>query len=38
MILECPIPGTEPWEKVKSDPALWHINFQGTSELPEQLV
>lgn len=38
MILECPIPGTEPWEKVKSDPALWHINFQGTPELPEQLV
>jgi pimeloyl-ACP methyl ester carboxylesterase len=38
MILECPIPGTDPWEKVKSDPALWHINFQGTPELPEQLV
>ena len=38
MILECPIPGTEPWEKVKSDPALWHISFQGTPELPEQLV
>jgi pimeloyl-ACP methyl ester carboxylesterase len=38
MILECPIPGTEPWQKVKSDPALWHINFQGTPELPEQLV
>ena len=38
MVLECPIPGTEPREKVKSDPALWHINFQGTLELPEQLV
>jgi pimeloyl-ACP methyl ester carboxylesterase len=38
LILECPIPGIEPWEKVKSDPALWHINFQGTPELPEQLV
>jgi pimeloyl-ACP methyl ester carboxylesterase len=28
MVLECPIPGIEPWEKIKAGPLLWHINFQ----------
>jgi pimeloyl-ACP methyl ester carboxylesterase len=38
LVLECPIPGVEPWEKIKAEPLLWHINFQETPDLPEQLV
>jgi len=38
LVLECPIPGIEPWEKIKAEPLLWHVNFQETPELPEQLV
>jgi pimeloyl-ACP methyl ester carboxylesterase len=38
MILDVPLPGLEPWEEVKADPLLWHINFHQTPDLPEQLI
>ena len=38
MILDVPLPGIEPWEDVKADPLLWHINFHRTPDLPEQLI
>ncbi len=38
MILDVPIPGIEPWEQVKSNPALWHVNFHQTPDLPEKLI
>jgi pimeloyl-ACP methyl ester carboxylesterase len=38
MILDVPLPGIEPWEDVKADPLLWHINFHQTPDLPEQLI
>jgi pimeloyl-ACP methyl ester carboxylesterase len=38
MILDVPLPGIEPWEDVKADPLLWHINFHHTPDLPEQLI
>lgn len=38
MILDVPLPGIEPWEEVKADPLLWHINFHQTPDLPEQLI
>jgi pimeloyl-ACP methyl ester carboxylesterase len=38
MIIEAPLPGIEPWNEVKTNPQLWHINFQQTPELPEKLV
>ena len=38
MILDVPLPGIEPWEDVKADPLLWHINFHQTRDLPEQLI
>src|SRR5262249_8727830 len=38
MLLDVPLPGLEPWGKVVADPLLWHINFQQTPELPEQLI
>ena len=38
MILDVPIPGLEPWEQVKADPALWHFGFHQTSRAPERLI
>ena len=38
MIIEAPLPGIEPWNEVKTNPMLWHINFNQTPELPEKLV
>jgi pimeloyl-ACP methyl ester carboxylesterase len=38
LILDVPLPGIEPWEDVKADPLLWHINFHQTPDLPEKLI
>jgi pimeloyl-ACP methyl ester carboxylesterase len=38
MILDVPLPGIEPWEQVKRNPTLWHINFHQTPDLPEKLI
>lgn len=38
MILDVPIPGIEPWEQVKCNPAVWHVNFHQTPDLPEKLI
>src|SRR5262249_31467579 len=38
MLLDVPLPGIEPWDKVVADPLLWHINFHQTPGLPEQLI
>lgn len=38
MILDAPLPGIEPWEEIKANPALWHFAFHQTPELPEKLV
>jgi pimeloyl-ACP methyl ester carboxylesterase len=38
MILDVPLPGIEPWEAIKADPALWHFGFHQTADLPEQLI
>lgn len=38
MILDVPLPGIEPWDDVKADPLLWHINFHQTPDLPEELI
>jgi pimeloyl-ACP methyl ester carboxylesterase len=38
MVLDVPLPGIEPWQEVKADPLLWHINFHQTPELPEKLI
>jgi pimeloyl-ACP methyl ester carboxylesterase len=37
-ILDCPIPGVEPWEHIKKEPDLWHFGFHQTPGLPERLV
>jgi pimeloyl-ACP methyl ester carboxylesterase len=38
MMLDIPLPGLGPWDAVKADPITWHINFQQTPDLPEQLI
>jgi pimeloyl-ACP methyl ester carboxylesterase len=38
MLLDAPVPGLGPWDAVKANPITWHINFQQTPNLPEQLI
>jgi len=38
MLLDAPVPGLGPWDAVKADPIIWHIHFQQTPDLPEQLI
>jgi len=38
MMLDAPLPGLGPWDAVKANPITWHINFQQTPDLPEQLI
>jgi pimeloyl-ACP methyl ester carboxylesterase len=38
MLLDTPLPGLGPWDEVKANPITWHVNFQQTSGLPEQLL
>jgi pimeloyl-ACP methyl ester carboxylesterase len=38
MTLDVPLPGIEPWNEVKANPVLWHINFHQTPDLPEELI
>jgi pimeloyl-ACP methyl ester carboxylesterase len=38
MILDSPIPGMDPWDEIKSDPAVWHFGFHQTPNLPEKLI
>src|SRR5580700_10361844 len=38
MLLDAPVPGLGPWDAVKTNPITWHIHFQQTPDLPEQLI
>jgi pimeloyl-ACP methyl ester carboxylesterase len=38
MILDAPLPGIEPWDEIKANPALWHFAFHQTPSLPEKLL
>ena len=38
MMLDTPVPGLGSWDAVKASPITWHINFQQTPGLPEQLL
>jgi pimeloyl-ACP methyl ester carboxylesterase len=38
MMLDAPLPGLGPWDAVKANPITWHIRFQQTPGLPEQLL
>jgi pimeloyl-ACP methyl ester carboxylesterase/uncharacterized protein YjaZ len=38
MMLDIPLPGLGSWDEVKASPITWHMNFQETPDLPEQLL
>jgi pimeloyl-ACP methyl ester carboxylesterase len=38
MMLDTPLPGLGPWDAVRANRITWHINFQQTPDLPEQLL
>jgi pimeloyl-ACP methyl ester carboxylesterase len=38
MMLDIPLPGLGSWDEVKASPVTWHMNFQETPDLPEQLI
>jgi len=38
MILETPLPGLAPWNKIVAKAFAWHIHFQQVPDLPEELV
>ena len=38
MLLDAPVPGLDSWEEVKASRFTWHIKFQQTPDLPEQLL
>ena len=35
---ECPLPGTEQYERLKNVPGTWHFTFHNVYDLPEALV
>jgi pimeloyl-ACP methyl ester carboxylesterase len=38
MLLDAPVPGLGPWDAVKANHVIWHIHFQQTPDLAEQLI
>lgn len=38
VIIDAPLPGTEVFERLKSDPRLWHFAFHGARDVAEMLV
>jgi pimeloyl-ACP methyl ester carboxylesterase len=38
MMLDVPLPGLGPWEEIKANPIVWHMNFHLVPDLPEQLL
>jgi pimeloyl-ACP methyl ester carboxylesterase len=38
MVLGMPVAGIDPWDKVKNDPASWHIRFHQAPGLAENLM
>jgi pimeloyl-ACP methyl ester carboxylesterase len=38
MIFDTPVPGLDPWDRLKTAPELWHIGFHQTPNAPERLI
>jgi pimeloyl-ACP methyl ester carboxylesterase len=38
VVINTVIPGIDPWEKILSDPRIWHFAFHNIPQLPEHLV
>jgi len=37
-IIDAPLPGTAVFDRIRSDPRVWHFAFHGTRDIPEMLV
>jgi pimeloyl-ACP methyl ester carboxylesterase len=37
-VVDAPLPGTAVFDRLRSDPRVWHFAFHGTRDLPEMLV
>jgi pimeloyl-ACP methyl ester carboxylesterase len=37
-IVDVPLPGIEPWERMQGAPALWHFGFHAQRDLAEALI
>lgn len=38
VIVDVPLPGIEPWERMQGAPALWHFGFHAQRDLAEALI
>lgn len=37
-VMDAPLPGTAVFNRLRSDPRIWHFAFHGTRDVPEMLV
>jgi pimeloyl-ACP methyl ester carboxylesterase len=38
VVVDAPLPGTAVFDRLRSDPRVWHFAFHGTRDVPEMLV
>jgi len=38
VVVDAPLPGTTAFDRLRSDPRVWHFAFQGVRDVPEMLV
>ena len=38
VLIDAPLPGTAVFDRLRSDPRVWHFAFHGVRDLPEMLV
>ena len=38
VVMDAPLPGTAVFDRLRSDPRIWHFAFHGTRDVPEMLV
>lgn len=38
VVMDAPLPGTAIFDRLRSDPRVWHFAFHGTRDIPEMLV
>ena len=38
VLMDAPLPGTAVFDRLRTDPRVWHFNFHGARDVPEMLV
>jgi pimeloyl-ACP methyl ester carboxylesterase len=38
VVVDAPLPGTAVFDRIRTDPRVWHIAFHGVRDMPEMLV